>query len=228
MFNYSFDALLLYTLLYIEKGKNEKQTGTKEGRAKREREGKTAEQTGTEGERAGRTGTEGKERNERNQGEGCRRPLRPVCCPHRPHPRPFLPFRLPSSSAVPVILRPALFRSLSSVRPSVFLFLVPLALSLLPTDRPAIASRSPERTSDRTGRGSPRPALVVMPSPPHRHHLATILPAFPRLVDGEGRAEHQPGRAISSRSPLPTLSPVPGKLGGIFHGIGTGGEGEVT
>ena len=39
---------------------------------------------------------------------------------------------LPSSSAVPVILRPDLVRLLSSVRPSVFLFFVPL--SLLPAD----------------------------------------------------------------------------------------------
>ena len=64
-------------------------------------------------------------------------------CPPRPLPRPSLlsvaltvhalsRSSLPSSSAVPVILRPDLVRSLSSVRPSVFLFLVPL--SLLPAD----------------------------------------------------------------------------------------------
>ena len=40
---------------------------------------------------------------------------------------------IPSSSAVPVILRPDLVRSLSSVRPSVFLFLVPRSPSCLLT-----------------------------------------------------------------------------------------------
>ena len=48
---------------------------------------------------------------------------------------------LPSSSAVPVILRPDLVRSLSSVRPSVFLFLVPRSPSCLLTAK-ANASRS--------------------------------------------------------------------------------------
>ena len=50
---------------------------------------------------------------------------------------------LPSSSAVPVILRPDLVRSISSVRPSVFLFLVPRSsLSFLPTDCQSNAIRS--------------------------------------------------------------------------------------
>ena len=91
---------------------------------------------------------------------------------------------LPSSSAVPVILRPDLVRSLSSVRPSVFLFLVPRSPSCLLTAK-ANASRSlshqvtpsPERegftpsgscrdtiattstpTSNRDGRTSARPS----------------------------------------------------------------------
>ena len=48
---------------------------------------------------------------------------------------------IPSSSAVPVILRPDLVRSLSSVRPSVFLFLVPRSPSCRLTAK-ANASRS--------------------------------------------------------------------------------------
>ena len=73
-------------------------------------------------------------------------------CPPRPFPCPSLlsvaitvhalaSSSLPSSSAVPVIHRPDLVRSLSSVRPSVFLFLVPRSPSCLLTAK-ANASRS--------------------------------------------------------------------------------------
>ena len=91
---------------------------------------------------------------------------------------------LPSSSAVPVILRPDLVRSLSSVRPSVFLFLVPRSPSCRLTAKPTpdahyLTSSHPRQS----GKGSPRPVLVVIPSPPPRHRPATgtggPLPASP-------------------------------------------------
>ena len=95
---------------------------------------------------------------------------------------------LPSSSAVPVILRPDLVRSLSSVRPSVFLFLVPRSPSCRLTAKPTPAAHYLTRSHPRqSGKGSPRPVLVVIPSPPPRHRPATetgiplpdLLPASP-------------------------------------------------
>lgn len=104
--------------------------------------------------------------------------------PSTPSPVPLLPssvFRLRFLSS---------FALISSARSH--LFALPsfcsssLALSFLPTDRPAIASRSPGHILAKVGRGPPRPALVVIPSPPPRHHRA---------------ADRQQGRAIPSRSP---------------------------
>ena len=95
---------------------------------------------------------------------------------------------LPSSSAVPVILRPDLVRSLSSVRPSVFLFLVPRSPSCRLTAKPTPAAHYLTSSHPRqSGKGSPRPVLVVIPSPPPRHRPATetgiplpdLLPASP-------------------------------------------------
>ena len=81
---------------------------------------------------------------------------------------------LPSSSAVPVILRPDLVRSLSSVRTSVFLFLVPRSPSFRLTAKPTPAAHNLTRSHPRqSGKGSPRPVLVVIPSPPPRHRPAT-------------------------------------------------------
>ena len=74
-------------------------------------------------------------------------------------------------------------------------------------------------TLTRAGRGPPRPALVVIPL---RHHRATAgnrdgrtscpprppLPA--RLVCDEGRADHQPGQGIPSRSPCRPSPPCRG------------------
>ena len=91
---------------------------------------------------------------------------------------------LPSSSSVPVILRPDLVRSFSSVRPSVFLFLVPRSPSCRLTAKPSPAAHYLTRSHPRqSGKGSPRPVLVVIPSPPPRHRPATgtggPLPASP-------------------------------------------------
>ena len=102
-------------------------------------------------------------------------------CPPRPLPRPSLlsvvltvhaiaRSSLPSSSAVPVILRPDLVRSFSSVRPSVFLFLVPRSPSCRMNAKTSPAAHYLTRSHHRQGgKGSPRPALVVIPSPPPRH-----------------------------------------------------------
>ena len=95
---------------------------------------------------------------------------------------------LPSSSAVPVILRPDLVRSLSSVRPSVFLFLVPRSPSCRLNAKPSPAAHHLTRSHPlQSGEGSPRPVLVVIPSQPSRHRPATgtggplhdLLPASP-------------------------------------------------
>ena len=116
-------------------------------------------------------------------------------CPPRPLPRPSLlsvaltvhaiaRSSLPSSSAVPVILRPDLVRSFSSVRPSVFLFLVPRSPSCRLTAKPSPAAHYLTSSHPRQGgKGLPRTALVVIPSPPPRHRPATgtggPLPASP-------------------------------------------------
>ena len=86
-----------------------------------------------------------KGRKRENEGEGCRRPLRPfLASPSAPSDvftvHTIALSSLPSSSAVPVILRPDLVRSLSSVRPSVFLFLVPRSPSCLLTAKPTTAA----------------------------------------------------------------------------------------
>ena len=91
---------------------------------------------------------------------------------------------LPSSYAVPVILRPDLVRSLSSVRPPVFLFLVPRSPSCRLTAKPSPAAHYLTRSHPRHGcKGSSRPVLVVIPSTPPRHRPATgtggPLPASP-------------------------------------------------
>ena len=95
---------------------------------------------------------------------------------------------LPSSSAVPVILRHDLVRSLSSVRPSVFLFLVPRSPSFRLTAKPTPAAHYLTSSHPRQcWKGSTRPVLVVIPSPPPRHQPATgtggplpdLLPASP-------------------------------------------------
>lgn len=63
---------------------------------------------------------------------------------------------LPSSSAVPAILRPDLVRSLSSVRPSFFLFLVPRSPSCRLTANPSPAAHnSPGHTLARAGKVHP-------------------------------------------------------------------------
>ena len=77
---------------------------------------------------------------------------------------------LPSSSAVSVILRPDLVRSLSSVRPSVFLFPVPRSPSCRLTANPTPSAHYFTMSHHRQGgKGSPRPVLVVKPSPTPRH-----------------------------------------------------------
>ena len=95
---------------------------------------------------------------------------------------------LPSSYAVPVILRHDLVRSLSSVRPSVFLFLVPRSPSFRLTAKPTPAAHYLTSSHPRQcWKGSTRPVLVVIPSPPTRHQPATgtggplpdLLPASP-------------------------------------------------
>ena len=76
---------------------------------------------------------------------------------------------LPSSSAVPVILRPDLVRSLSSVRPSVFLFLVPRSPSCLLTAKPTTAAHYLTSAHPRQGRqGSPGSGrdTIATTSPP--------------------------------------------------------------
>lgn len=112
-----------------------------------------------------------------NQGKGFRRNL----CQ-------FLASSVPSSSAVPVILRPDLVRSFSSVRPSVFLFLVPRSPSCRLNAKTSPAAHYLTRSHHRQGgKGSPRPVLVVIPSPPPRQLPATgtggplpvLLPASP-------------------------------------------------
>ena len=127
---------------------------------------------------------------------------------------------LPSSSAVSVILRPDLVRSLSSVRPSVFLFLVPRSPSCLLTAK-ANASRSqshqvtpsPEREGF-TPSCSGRDTIATTSTPiDQQQGRADLCPTFcppppPRLVGGEGRADHQPGQAIPSRSPCRPLHPA--------------------
>lgn len=140
---------------------------------------------------------------------------------------------IPSSSAVPVILRPDLVRSLSSVCPSVFLFLVPRSPSCRLTAKPSPAAHYLTRSHHRQGgKGSPRPVLVVIPSPPPRHRStsnqqlqgsasgcrSSFPPRpLPRLSSppsgGEGRAASQPGRATSSRSPCRPSPPCRGCLG---------------
>ena len=95
-------------------------------------------------------------------------------------------FRLRFLSSFALILsaRSHLFALPSSCSPS-------FALSFLPTDRPAIASRSPGHTLTRAGRSPPRPALGGC----HRHHIATTSPPN---SDGDGR---------TSCPPLPHPSP---------------------
>ena len=133
------------------------------------------------------TKTSRRKRKRENKGEGCRRPIRPFLASllsvaltvHS-----IARSSLPSSSAVPVILRPDLVRSLSSVRPSFFLFLVPRSPPCRLTAKPSLASHYLTRSHHRQGgKGSPRPVLVVIPSPPPRHRPATgtggPLPASP-------------------------------------------------
>ena len=76
---------------------------------------------------------------------------------------------LPSSSAVPVILRHDLVRSLSSVRPSVFLFLVPRSPSCILTAKPTPAAHyltsSPPRHGWNGSPGSGRDTIATT-SPP--------------------------------------------------------------
>ena len=120
-----------------------------------------------------RIGQSKRNRKRGNQGEGCRRYLRPFIASllsvaltvHA-----IARSSLPSSSAVPVILRPDLVRSLSSVRPSVFLFLVPRSPSCRLTAKPSPAAHYLTRSHPRKSwKGSPRPVLVVIPSPQPRH-----------------------------------------------------------
>ena len=130
---------------------------------------------------------------------------------------------LPSSSAVPVILRPDLVRSLSSVRTSVFLFLVPRSsLSFLPTDCQSNASRSlSHQLTPSPGlegfnpSGSGLDTIATTSTPTSNRDGADLCPTFcqplpPRLVGGEGRADHQPGRATPSRSPCRPSPPCRG------------------
>lgn len=140
---------------------------------------------------------------------------------------------LPSSSAVPVILRHDLVRSFSSVRHSVFLFLVPRSPSCRLNAKPSPAAHYLSRSHHRQGgKGSPRPVLVVIPSPPP-HHRSTSNQQLqgsasgcrssfpprplPRLSSppsgGEGRATSQPGRAIPSSSPCRPSPPCLGVPG---------------
>ena len=76
---------------------------------------------------------------------------------------------------------------------------------------------SNQQTEREEGR-PPRPVLGDVIAT-HRHHLATgqqqgradIFPPLPhRLVGGEGRVDHQPGRAILSRSPRRPSPPCRG------------------
>ena len=76
---------------------------------------------------------------------------------------------IPSSSAVPVILRPDLVRSLSSVRPSVFLFLVPRSPSCRLTAKPTPAAHYLTSAHPRHGwKGSPGSGrdTIATTSPP--------------------------------------------------------------
>ena len=125
-----------------------------------------------------------------NQGEGCRRNLRqflPSVCCLTVHA--IARSSLPSSSAVPVILRPDIVRSFSSVRPSVFLFLVPRSPSCRLNAKPSPAAHSLTRSQHRqSGKGSPRPILVVIPSPPPRHRSTS---------NRDGRTSARPSARLS-------------------------------
>ena len=121
-------------------------------------------------------------------------------CPPRPLPRPSLlsvaltvhtiaRSSLPSSFAVPVILRPDLVRSFSSARPSVFLFLVPRSPSCRMNAKTSPAAHYLTRSHHRqSGKGSPRPVLVVIPSPPPRHRSTS---------NRDGRTSARPSARLS-------------------------------
>ena len=127
---------------------------------------------------------------------------------------------LPSSSAVPVILRPDLVRSLSSVRPSVFLFLVPRSPSCLLTAK-ANASRSlshqvtpsPEREGF-TPSGSCRDTIATTSTPTSNRDGRTSARPSARLslpvwyVVRVGRPPSRAGHPFPLT--LPTLSTLPG------------------
>ena len=116
-------------------------------------------------------------------------------CPPRPLPRPSLlsvaltvhaiaRSSLPSSSAVPVILRPDLVRSFSSVRPSVFLFLVPRSPSCRLTDKPSPAAHYLTSSHPRQGvKGSPRPVLGDVIAT-HRHRSTSSKQTAGQRLDG--------------------------------------------
>lgn len=118
-------------------------------------------------------------------------------------------------------------------------------LSSAPSDASTIhniASRSPLRPlvsalRERDGRRLVR--FWAMSSPPHRHRStsnqqpqgsASTVCHPPRLVlfphsGGDGRATSQPGREISSRSPLPTSPPFRGSSAYMRTPPKAGGQG---
>ena len=126
---------------------------------------------------------------------------------------------LPSSSAVPVILRPDLVRSLSSVRPSVFLFIVPRSPSCLLTAK-ANASRSLSHqvtpSTEREGftpSGSGRDTIATTSTPTMNMDGRTSARPSARLslpvwyVVREGRPPSRAGHPFPLT--LPTLSTLP-------------------
>ena len=91
---------------------------------------------------------------------------------------------LPSSSAVPVILRPDLVRSFSSVRPSVFLFLVPRSPSCRLTAKPSPAAHYLTSSHHRQSvKGSPRPVLGDVIAT-HRHRSTSSKQTAGQRLDG--------------------------------------------
>ena len=124
---------------------------------------------------------------------------------------------LPSSSAVSVILRPDLVRSLSSVRPSVFLFLVPRSPSCRLTAKPTPAAHYLTSAHPRQGRqgspGSGRDTIATTSTPTSNRDGRTSARPSARLslpvwyVVRVGRPPSRAGHPFPLT--LPTLSTLP-------------------
>lgn len=222
----------MYTLLYIRETKaNRRERGT--GRGKGNRQTEQTKERNEEGQTMERREQEGE------RGTGRRMP--PTSSPVPPVPfLPSVPFFLLPSPSTPSPAAHPLTRS-DGVRPS--------GRDVIATDRPATSNRRaalchPARLalflpavpfrlprSSRSFRSSflslfvlilsARSRLLPFPLPVPRSSLS---PSYRLTAKPSPPPHHQPGRAIPSRSPLPTLSTLPGCLG-IYADTSGGGEG---